>query len=97
MSDITAEEEPKKKINLVVKNTGGHTVNFLVKPGTLFSKLFTSYCSKMRVAEDSSRFLFDGQRLRKDQCPEDHEMEDGDVIDVMVEQTGGAREVLRFD
>jgi small ubiquitin-related modifier len=37
------------------------------------------------------RFLFDGQRLNSNQTPQELEMEDGDVIDVMVEQQGGAR------
>ena len=38
---------------------------------------------------NSVRFLFDGQRLSANQTPQELEMEDGDVIDVMVEQQGG--------
>ena len=38
---------------------------------------------------NSVRFLFDGNRVSANQTPADLEMEDGDVIDVMVEQQGG--------
>ena len=34
------------------------------------------------------RFLFDGSRINETQTPEELGMEDGDVIDVMVEQQG---------
>ena len=35
------------------------------------------------------RFLFDGERLRENQTPGDLDMEDGDAIDVQIEQVGG--------
>ena len=38
----------------------------------------------------SVRFLFDGNRISPNQTPEELDMEDNDVIDVMVEQQGGA-------
>ena len=38
---------------------------------------------------NSVRFLFDGNRVNPTQTPQDLDMEDGDVIDVMVEQQGG--------
>ena len=37
----------------------------------------------------SVRFLFDGNRISPNQTPEELDMEDNDVIDVMVEQQGG--------
>ena len=40
-------------------------------------------------APSSVRFLFDGNRVNPNQTPQELEMEDGDVIDVMVEQQGG--------
>ncbi|KAJ9522657.1 hypothetical protein QJQ45_019747, partial [Haematococcus lacustris] len=36
------------------------------------------------------RFLFDGQRVEPSSTPATHEMEDGDIIDCMIEQIGGA-------
>ena len=38
---------------------------------------------------NSVRFLFDGNRVNPNQTPQELDMEDGDVIDVMVEQQGG--------
>ena len=35
------------------------------------------------------RFIFDGERVKEDDTPESLEMENGDEIDAMVEQTGG--------
>ena len=35
------------------------------------------------------RFLFDGQRLRENQTPEELDMEDDDAIDAMLHQIGG--------
>ena len=36
------------------------------------------------------RFLFDGERLRDTQTPKEVGMENGDQIDVVVEQVGGS-------
>lgn len=38
----------------------------------------------------SCRFLFDGHRLDANETPADADMEDGDVIDAVLEQLGGA-------
>ena len=35
------------------------------------------------------RFLFDGERLRDTQTPKELSMENGDEIDVVIEQVGG--------
>lgn len=35
------------------------------------------------------RFLFDGERLHETQTPKDLNMENGDEIDVVIEQVGG--------
>ncbi|ESR56828.1 hypothetical protein CICLE_v10022993mg [Citrus x clementina] len=42
------------------------------------------------VELNSIAFLFDGRRLRGEQTPDELEMEDGDEIDAMLHQTGGA-------
>ena len=47
-----------------------------------------AFCNRQGVAPNSVRFLFDGQRINATQTPQELEMEDGDVIDVMVEQRG---------
>ena len=47
-----------------------------------------AFCQRQGVNLNAVRFLFDGERLRDTQTPEGLEMEDGDVIDVMMEQAG---------
>ncbi len=37
----------------------------------------------------TSRFIFDGERIRDSDTPDTLNMEEGDEIDYMVEQTGG--------
>ena len=49
-----------------------------------------AFCQRQGVNLNAVRFLFDGNRINPSQTPEQLEMEDGDVIDVMVEQQGGA-------
>ena len=56
---------------------------------TPLNKLMAAFCQRNGVAQNSVRFLFDGNRVNPNQTPQELEMEDGDVIDVMQEQQGG--------
>ena len=56
---------------------------------TPLEKLMKAFCQRNGVSMNSVRFLFDGNRIQPASTPEDLDMEDGDVIDVMVEQQGG--------
>ena len=49
-----------------------------------------AFCNRNGISPRSVRFLFDGERINPNQTPADLDMEDNDVIDVMVEQQGGA-------
>ncbi len=49
-----------------------------------------AYCSRQGLSNTQCRFIFDGERVKDDDTPENLEMENGDEIDVMVEQTGGS-------
>ena len=49
-----------------------------------------AYCQRQGLANNQCRFIFDGERIKDDDSPDSLEMENGDEIDVMVEQTGGA-------
>lgn len=43
----------------------------------------------MQLKANNVRFLFDGERLHENQTPKDLNMENGDEIDVVIEQVGG--------
>ncbi|WJX64309.1 Small ubiquitin-related modifier 2 [Trifolium repens] len=88
-------EEDKKPndiahINLKVKGQDGNEVFFRIKRNTQLKKLMNAYCDRQSVDLNSIAFLFDGRRLRAEQTPDELEMEDGDEIDAMLHQTGGA-------
>lgn len=42
------------------------------------------------------RFLFDGDRIKGDATPEELGIENGDIIDAMVQQTGGSIKMTSF-
>eukprot|EP00796_Vickermania_ingenoplastis_P011363 gene11363-7869_t len=84
------------QIALKVVNADGAEVFFKIKTTTQLKKLFDAYCKKQGINRQSVRFLFDGTPVDESKTPEDLGMEEEDVIDAMVEQTGGARIVLPF-
>eukprot|EP00245_Coleochaete_scutata_P015544 TRINITY_DN696_c0_g1_i1.p1 TRINITY_DN696_c0_g1~~TRINITY_DN696_c0_g1_i1.p1 ORF type:complete len:114 (-),score=23.85 TRINITY_DN696_c0_g1_i1:505-846(-) len=79
-------------LSLTVRAQDGTDLVFKVKPTTKFKKLFQAYCAKKGLDEASLRFLFEGTRIGEERTPEDLNMEEGDMIDAMVEQIGGGRQ-----
>ena len=61
-----------------------------LKRKTKMSKLMNAFCQRRGIPLASVRFLFDGERIGEQQTPAELDMEDGDTIDVYMEQTGGA-------
>mmetsp|Transcript_10251 Transcript_10251/g.29432 ORF Transcript_10251/g.29432 Transcript_10251/m.29432 type:complete len:93 (+) Transcript_10251:75-353(+) len=91
-----ADEEEKKEdkgehINLKVKDQDNAEVHFKVRTGTKFKKIFDAFLQRKSLQPGSVRFLFDGERVREDQSPQELDMEDGDSLDVMMEQVGGEK------
>ncbi|KAH8607080.1 putative Ubiquitin 2 like Rad60 SUMO like Ubiquitin family [Trypanosoma vivax] len=82
------EETPLVSIKVV--NADGAEMFFRIKNRTPLKKLIDAYCKKQGISRGSVRFLFDGSPIDESKTPEDMGMEDDDVIDAMVEQTGGA-------
>eukprot|EP00246_Nothoceros_aenigmaticus_P016363 TRINITY_DN7382_c0_g1_i3.p3 TRINITY_DN7382_c0_g1~~TRINITY_DN7382_c0_g1_i3.p3 ORF type:complete len:112 (-),score=19.04 TRINITY_DN7382_c0_g1_i3:601-936(-) len=95
-STVHTQEEEKKPLdqglhlNLKVKSQDGGEVFFRIKSTATLRKLMTAYCERQSVDQSSIAFLFDGRRLRADQTPQELDMMDGDEIDAMLHQTGGA-------
>ena len=85
-----SEEKPEvETISLKVLTRDGNEVYFKCKKKTSLAKLMNAFCQRQGVDQKSVRFLFDGERVRENNTPDELGMEDGDVIDVMVEQQGG--------
>ena len=62
--------------------------NIPIDQATPLQKLMTAFCARQGLSVAAVRFLFDGSRISPRQTPRELEMEDGDIIDVMVEQRG---------
>ncbi|KAF9348285.1 dolichyl-phosphate-mannose-protein mannosyltransferase pmt3 [Mortierella sp. NVP85] len=88
-----AEKKPEpgsvEHINLKVVAQDQSEVFFKIKRSTQLKKLMEAYCERQGKSSNSLRFLYDGERIQPTNTPNDLEMEDGDSIDVMVEQVGG--------
>ncbi|EKM76338.1 hypothetical protein AGABI1DRAFT_115892 [Agaricus bisporus var. burnettii JB137-S8] len=82
-------EDPNAPINIKVVSSAGEEVFFKIKRSTKLSKLQGAYANKVGKDVSSIRFLYDGNRLNDDDTPALLDMDDGDAIDVMVEQVGG--------
>lgn len=82
------EKKPESR-NIIVKDQQGGEVHFKVKTTTKFEKIFAAYCAKKVVDVTAIKFMFDGQRLKAEDTLADHDIEDGDIIDAMIEQIGG--------
>jgi small ubiquitin-related modifier len=89
MSDAAEQKTDDNHINLKVIGNDNTEVHFKIKKTTQLKKLKQAYCDRQGVAMSSLRFLFDGQRITDDMSPKQLEMEEGDVIEVYQEQTGG--------
>jgi small ubiquitin-related modifier len=53
------------------------------------SKVFDAFAKRKGVQASSLRFLMDGDRVKEDDTPMGLELEDQDMLDCMLEQTGG--------
>ncbi|KAI9308814.1 ubiquitin-related domain-containing protein [Cunninghamella echinulata] len=83
------ENAASEHINLKVVGNDSNEVFFKIKRSTPLRKLMDAYCDRQGKSSGSVRFLYDGGRLLPTNTPEELDMEDGDSIDVMIEQIGG--------
>jgi small ubiquitin-related modifier len=60
-----------------------------MKAHTPFQKMFDTYATRNNISSASVRFLYDGARLNSKDTPKALEMEDGDIVDAVLQQTGG--------
>lgn len=83
------ESDGSNPLTIRVINNG-HELFFKVKPTTQFQKIFDAYQQRTGT---TARYLYNGVRVGPQDTPKELDMEDGDVIDAMVEQTGGGGSV----
>eukprot|EP00416_Gambierdiscus_australes_P030218 CAMPEP_0171091756 /NCGR_PEP_ID=MMETSP0766_2-20121228/35291_1 /TAXON_ID=439317 /ORGANISM="Gambierdiscus australes, Strain CAWD 149" /LENGTH=156 /DNA_ID=CAMNT_0011549915 /DNA_START=84 /DNA_END=552 /DNA_ORIENTATION=+ len=84
-----AAAEGPAHIQLKVKDQQGSEVQFKIKKSTPLRKLMDAYCSRLGLQASQVRFMVDGERIAPDDTAEKLGLEDEDLIDVAMEQTGG--------
>mmetsp|Transcript_10039 Transcript_10039/g.28125 ORF Transcript_10039/g.28125 Transcript_10039/m.28125 type:complete len:96 (+) Transcript_10039:18-305(+) len=93
MSEEAAAAEPipegKEPITLRVRDQTGEETFFKIKKGTKMAKVFDAFARRKGVQSSSLRFLMDGDRVKEDDTPLSLDLEDQDMLDCMLEQTGG--------
>merc|ERR1711974_479211 len=85
-----AAEGAAGHIQLKVKDQQGSEVQFKIKKSTPLRKLMDAYCSRLGLQASQVRFMVDGERIAPDDTAEKLGLEDEDLIDVAMEQTGGS-------
>lgn len=76
-------------INIRLVEADGSELAFKVRSTTRFVKVIDAFCSARHIHPNAVRFLFDGQRLSDNDTPQQLGMQDGDIIDVALQQIGG--------
>ena len=78
------------EINVKVKDQKGSAVCFKMKTTIKLKKLMETYCARNGFPQNSIRFLYEGEEIRENDTPQALNMEDGDLIETMIAQRGGA-------
>ncbi|GIQ86093.1 hypothetical protein KIPB_007878 [Kipferlia bialata] len=91
-----AEQAPKKiKLQLRDQNDM-HSLFIRVFPRGQFRRIFDHFARKADCTLKELRFTIDGERIECHDTPEHHGLKDGDTIDVLRQQIGGADSPCRF-
>lgn len=62
----------------------GRRTSFKMYSNATFKNLIKSYCRKQELVVDQTLFKFNGDTITQTETPEDHSMEDGDIIHAFV-------------
>ena len=89
MSDSEAESEAsndgeKDRFKLILRSAGTKNVTVTVRPTTTCGAIVATFLRKASKTAPKARLMIDGQSVPPDDEIGDHDLEDGDVIDVMM-------------
>ncbi|CAI0374143.1 unnamed protein product [Linum tenue] len=85
---VMDQEGPKKILVFLKAMDGRPPTPFRMNQATPFVKLMQAYCDQMGMEVDQIRFIYKGRRLDSDVTPQQVNMEDDDVIDVVLRLRG---------
>ncbi|KAI9050304.1 hypothetical protein LZ554_005471 [Drepanopeziza brunnea f. sp. 'monogermtubi'] len=84
-----AEDLNNSVISIKGKYQNEAEMFFKIKTKAKLGKVFNAYCDRAGLQRSTVRFLLDGSRVQEEDTPETLQLEDGDMIDAMLEQLGG--------
>ena len=84
--------ENTERITITIKDQANASLTLRIKKNTPFRKILEAYAKQVQRPAFQCRLFLDGLRLGLEQTPAGVAMEEGDLIDVFTEQTGGADE-----
>lgn len=79
----------EESILINLTDQSGSAVFFKIKASTPMSRVFDTYSRKTGQSQRSIRFLYDGTQVGDSDTAKSLEMENNDIIDVVLQQTGG--------
>ena len=85
-------KEPKEKpdsIDLKVMGQDGKFLKFKIAKHTALKKLMSTYCERTGLDIQTIRFSFDGSRINESDTPKSLDLQEGDTLEVFMQQTGG--------
>lgn len=88
-SESTKTEGEPNKLNITVAGQDGNEIVFQVKTSTKWSKIHNAYCSHRAISPGTMRLFFEGRRVSNDLTIADYQLEEGDQVDAVLQQTGG--------
>lgn len=80
---------PDNTITFTMVNGAGNELTFKMNRTKQFNSAMKNWCERMDQKFESVRFVFDGNPIKPTDTPEGLGMDEGDRIDVMIQQTGG--------
>lgn len=83
-TELETEEALDPALVSIIVRSQEAEVNFKAKRERPLMKLMSSFCRRQGKNPNSVRFIYDGQRLKDGNTPDELEMEDGDVIEAQV-------------
>ena len=75
-------------IAIRIRDGNGEEIQYKVKHTTKMGKVFKAYSEFKRISLSVLRFRLDGNPVKEDDTAQYLELEDGDLIDAMLEQCG---------
>lgn len=88
--NATSTDATSQHIQIKVRSTDSNEVFFRIKKTTPLRKLMDVYCDRLGQPRGTIRFIYEGERITNEDTAQSLGIEDNEVIDAMIQQTGGA-------